>query len=125
MTKPCILDEEVERIRQNLLKTKAMDDLLRDTPEFQEQAKLFRNWLAHGSIVNIVGSLFDPETGADYKKLVWKNSGLNIVESLELLAKKVTEHAKETARVHKKLKIQHPELELKVIVEEGDKEVKK
>jgi len=52
-------------------------------------------------------------------------SGLNTVESLELLAKKVTEHAKETARVHRKLKIQHPELELKVIVEEGDKEVKK
>ena len=105
-------DKEIERIKENLTRQKKMNDLLTRTPEFQEQGRLFLNWVAHGSVLNVAGSLFDPMSGADYKNLVWKDSGLNVLEATDLLAEKVTEHAKETHRVHKELKNKHPELEL-------------
>ena len=97
---------EVKRIQENLKRQKEMNKLLSETPEFQEQARIFMTWVALANV--------------PYVKCPVCNEGVltftcghgDAKGVLKLARDMVVEHSRETRRVHAKLKKEHPELEM-------------
>lgn len=94
-TLPSILPrEEVENLQNRIRETKErIRDIIR-TPDVQKRGELFRNWLAHQALLEVIGSAHCPICGADGRNLVWKCHGLNVEEALELAHKKYQESLK-------------------------------
>jgi len=98
--------KEAERVRENLRRQKVMTGLLRETPEFNEQRKFFNNWV---KLVNMHPDIFCPKCRVT---ITCPHCGADRNEMVKLAGDLVTEHATETGRVHKKIKQEHPELEM-------------
>ena len=92
-----------------------MNRLLSETPEFQEQARLFKTWVALGGIPDV-------RCPVCAKGHLAFSCGHGDVEgALELARKMVEEHSRETKRVHKQIKEEHPELKIMPLLRVEDK----
>ena len=99
--------KEVERMKENMRRQKIMNRLLSETPEFNKQARLFKTWLALGSVPANVQC---PVCGVGHLSF---SCGHGDVEgALALVGHMVENHSQETKRVHRKMKQEHPELEM-------------
>ncbi len=98
-------EEEVERVKENLGKQQTFYNLLQETPEFKEQARLFQNWAALCSIPIATCPIHKKELG-------FPCCGISLEEAISIAGKMVETHARETRRVQEKIKKEHPELEL-------------
>lgn len=80
-----VLRERIEEQRQRM--TEWMLD-----PEIQKRGKLFKNWVAHGAMLDVMGSVFCPKDGekSDWKNLRWSCCGLSVEEAYEMLRKKIS-----------------------------------
>lgn len=80
-----VLRERIEEQRQ-----KMMEWML--DPEIQKRGKLFKNWVAHGTMLEVMGSVFCPKDGekSDWKNLKWSCCGLSVEEAYEMLRKKLS-----------------------------------
>jgi ParB family chromosome partitioning protein len=78
-----VLRERIEAQRQKM--TEWMLD-----PEIQKRGKLFKNWVAHGAMLDVMGSAFCPEHSEEstWKDLKW-SCGLSVEEAYEMLRKKL------------------------------------
>ena len=102
-----IPDKEVKRIKENMKNQATMNKLLSETPEFNEQARLFKTWVA---LCNIPPNIRCPVCGKGH--LTFSCGHGDTEGALKIANKMVQEHSKETKRVHKKIKQEHPELEM-------------
>lgn len=100
-----IPEKEVGRVKGNLRKQQTLYDLLQATPEFKEQARLFRNWAALCSIPVATCPIHKEQLG-------FPCCGISLEEAVSIANKMVSEHAKEVGRVHERIKKEHPELEM-------------
>jgi len=59
-------------------------------PDIQKRGRLFKNWVAHGSMLDIISSAFCPEhpEKSTWKDLKW-SCGLSVEEAYEQLRKKL------------------------------------
>lgn len=77
-----VLRERIEKQRQK------MAEWMLD-PEIQKRGKLFKNWVAHGAMLDVIGSVFCP----DHPETTWKDlkwsCGLSVEEAYEKLRKKL------------------------------------
>jgi len=121
-----IPESEVKRVKENLKRQKTMNDLLSATPEFQEQARLFRTWVALCGIPEVKC----PVCAEGHLTF---SCGHGDVEGALVLARNmVQEHSKEAKRVREKIEQEYPELELVPLPRDdnshfdvkGEKEVK-
>lgn len=82
-----VFQERIEQQRQ-----KMMEWML--DPDIQKRGKLFKNWVAHGAILDVIGSVFcpdHPEKSAS-EDLKW-SCGLSVKEAYEILRKKLSRKA--------------------------------
>lgn len=101
-----IPESEVLRIKENMHRQKVMAKLLGETTEFNEQRKFFNNWV---KLINMHPDIFCPKCRVT---ITCPRCGADRNEMVKLAGDLVTEHATETTRVHKKIKQEHPELEM-------------
>lgn len=97
---------EVERVKENLRRQKTMNGLLSETPEFQEQARLFKAWVALCGIPEVKCPVC-----AD-GHLTFSCGHGDVEGALDLAREMVQSHSRETKRVREKIAKEHPELEL-------------
>jgi len=97
---------EVERVKENLRRQKTMTALLSATPEFQEQARLFKTWVALCNVPEVKC----PVCAKGH--LVFSCGHGNIEGALTLARDMVQNHSRETKRVRERIEEEHPELEL-------------
>ena len=85
-----ITDEEAEVLRERIerQRQKMMEWVL--DPEIERRGKLFKNWVAHGAMLDVIGSAFCPEHSEEstWKNLKW-SCGLPVEEAYEMLRKKL------------------------------------
>lgn len=53
-----------------------------ERPETKRKGRLLKNWMAHGHVGDIAGSLFCPKCGKDYHNLKWACCNLDIVKAI-------------------------------------------
>lgn len=87
-------EEEAENLRQSLVETRERIRSILKDEDVKERGELFRNWLAHQTLLEVVGSSRCPICGADGKNLVWKCHGLNVEDALNIVHKKYQESLK-------------------------------
>ena len=75
--------EQFEAMRKSMQEVQEKTRAILEKPEVKEHGRLFRNWLGHEAILNVLGSLRCPECGADWTNLVWKCHNLNLKDSYE------------------------------------------
>lgn len=75
--------EQFEAMRKSMQEVQEKTRSILEKPEVKEHGRLFRNWLGHEAILNVLGSLQCPECGADWTNLVWKCHNLNLKDSYE------------------------------------------
>ena len=75
--------EQFEAMRKSMQEVQERTRAILEKPEVKEHGRLFRNWLGHEAILNVLGSLQCPECGKDWKNLVWKCHDLNLKDSYE------------------------------------------
>lgn len=92
-----IPESEIERVKENLRRQKEYFAKLRELPEFQEQAKRFKNWSAHVGVIGYVQVMRCPKCG-QHDTLVWSCCDLSVEEALELARKKTEDGGIETKR---------------------------
>lgn len=89
-----ISPKEEEEIRRKVEEgAKRITDILSRT-EVKRRGKLFRNWLCHGAVIDVAGSLVCPECGKPYQNLQWVCHGIPVVKAYELAKKKLDQEAK-------------------------------
>lgn len=73
--------EELQEVRKRWesLQEEVMATLMR--PEVKKRGDLFMNWLAHGSILKVLGSAHCPICRSDWKNLEWKCHSLNLEDA--------------------------------------------
>jgi ParB family chromosome partitioning protein len=79
-----VLRERIEEQRQKMAEW--MND-----PEIQKRGALFKNWVAHGAMLDVISSVFcpnDPEKST-WKDLRWSCCGLSVEEAYDMLLKKL------------------------------------
>ena len=90
--KPIIIsEEEAEVLRERINKQRQkMTEWMLD-PDIQKRGKLFKNWVAHGAMLDVMGSVFCPKDGeeSDWRNLRWSCCGLSVEETYEMLGKKL------------------------------------
>ncbi|MGD9131251.1 MAG: ParB/RepB/Spo0J family partition protein [Candidatus Bathyarchaeota archaeon] len=79
--------QEIERVQEGLKETKERIRSILETPEVKERGELFRNWLAHQALMEVVGSARCPICGKDGAHLVWKCHDLSIEDALAMVHK--------------------------------------
>ncbi len=80
---PAITTEQVSEIQSKMDDTRRrISDILND-PQTRKKGKLFRNWLAHQTMVSMLGSAFCP-IGGEEGTLVWKCHDLPLEKAFEL-----------------------------------------
>ena len=86
--------EELQEVRKRWesLQEEVVATLMR--PEVKKRGDLFMNWLAHGSIMKVLGSTRCPICGSDWRNLVWKCHDLNVEEAY----RKTTEEYQKSVR---------------------------
>lgn len=80
-----ILRERIEEQRQK------MAEWMKD-PEIQKRGALFKNWVAHGAMLDVISSVFCPNDGPEkssWKDLKWSCCGLSVEEAYDMLLKKL------------------------------------
>ena len=80
-----VLRERIEEQRQKMAEW--MND-----PEIQKRGGLFKNWVAHGAMLDVMSSVFCPKDGPEkstWKDLRWSCCGLPVEEAYEMLRKKL------------------------------------
>ena len=81
------LPEEWVKLADGLRRDEAERAKFLETPDAKRQAKIFRNWLAHGKLDAAVGDAMCPICGAGPENLVWKCHNITIEDAV----KKATE----------------------------------
>ena len=87
-----IPEEEARVLRERIEKQREkMTEWMLD-PEIQKRGKLFKNWVAHGALLDVMGSVFCPKDGekSDWRNLRWSCCGLSVEEGYEMLRKKIS-----------------------------------
>jgi len=80
-----VLRERIEGQRQK------MAEWIND-PEIQKRGALFKNWVAHGAMLDVISSAFCPNDGpqkSTWKDLKWSCCGLSVEEAYDMLLKKL------------------------------------
>jgi len=98
---------EIERVKENLRRQDIMSKLLAETPEFREQSRLFKTWVA---LCNVPPNIKCPVCGVGH--LTFSCGHGNIKGALTIAKEMVQKHSKETKRIHEKIRKEHPELEM-------------
>ena len=75
--------EQFEAMRKSMQEVQEKTRAILEKPEVKEHGRLFRNWLGHEAILNVLGSVQCPECGSDWTNLVWKCHNLNLKDSYE------------------------------------------
>jgi len=86
-----VLRERIEEQRQR------MREWMLD-PVIHKRGKLFKNWVAHGTMLDVMGSVFCPKDGeeSDWKNLRWSCCDLSVEEAYEMLMKKLSSTGTDT-----------------------------
>jgi ParB family chromosome partitioning protein len=79
--------QEIERVQESLKETKERIRSILETPEVKERGQLFRNWLAHQALMEVIGTARCPICGNDGTHLVWGCHDLSIEDALSMVHK--------------------------------------
>jgi len=87
--------EELQEVRKRWesLQEEVVATLMK--PEVKKRGDLFMNWLAHGSIMKVLGSARCPICGSDWRNLVWKCHDLNVEEAYRKTTEKYQKSVRE------------------------------
>ena len=94
-----IAPEELEEIQRRVREgSKRIAEIL-SKPEVKRRGKLFKNWLAHGAVIDVAGSLFcpHPKCGKSYKNLQWvsdKHKPIPVISAYEMAKEALDKEAK-------------------------------
>jgi len=95
---------EIERVKENLRRQDKWFNQLSQLPEYKEQGKIFKNWVAHINLLSYISEARCPT--CKINKLTWDCCGLTIQDGLDILREKVPEHAEEVKQARKRANIE-------------------
>jgi len=89
-----IPESEVERVKENLRRSDDYLAKLRELPEYREQGKRFKNWVAHVGVIGYIQAMRCPKCG-QHDTLIWSCCDLSVEDALEIARKKTEDGGRE------------------------------
>lgn len=87
--------EEIQRRREEISKRMAA---VFSKPGVKRRGKLLKNWLAHGAVADVAGSLFCPKCGKPHNNLQWVCDKIPVVKAYGLAGEEMDKEAKKRGK---------------------------